>query len=207
MCQIFAGDRLCQCLNFVLWGLFYNKLCSCDSCAPKPGIYCTRLPRAAVRARQTRSCVYALITVFVSGIEARQPRAAVDWRRERNTERHKTVSIMLKEHSTLNALCSGTKDRFALARHARSSRAATWYRLCEGKQRTMPRAAGAHTRNTALSHVYNLLQFVLGEQLCQFWTKTQHFRDLGLHHHCRCGECMPLWYACHISAFSFWHIM
>jgi hypothetical protein len=42
----------------------------------KPGIDC---------ARQTRSFVYALITVFVSSIEARQPRAAVDRRRGRNT--------------------------------------------------------------------------------------------------------------------------
>jgi hypothetical protein len=37
----------------------------------KPGIDCARLPCAAVRARQTRSFVYALITVFVCSIEAR----------------------------------------------------------------------------------------------------------------------------------------
>jgi hypothetical protein len=53
----------------------------------KPGIDCTRLPRAAVRERQTRSFVYALITVFVSSIEARQRRAAVNRRRERNAGR------------------------------------------------------------------------------------------------------------------------
>jgi hypothetical protein len=39
----------------------------------KPGIDFARLPRAVVRARKTRSFVYALITVFVSSIEARQP--------------------------------------------------------------------------------------------------------------------------------------
>jgi hypothetical protein len=37
----------------------------------KPGIDCVWLPRAAVRVRQTRSFVYALITVFVSSSEAR----------------------------------------------------------------------------------------------------------------------------------------
>jgi hypothetical protein len=46
----------------------------------KPGIDCAQLPRAAVHVRQTRSFVYALITVFVSSIEARQQRAAVDRR-------------------------------------------------------------------------------------------------------------------------------
>jgi hypothetical protein len=45
-----------------------------------PDIDCARLLRAAVRARQTRSFVYALITVFVSSIEARQPHAAADRR-------------------------------------------------------------------------------------------------------------------------------
>jgi hypothetical protein len=37
----------------------------------KTGIDCERLPRPAVRARQTRSFIYALITVFVSSIEVR----------------------------------------------------------------------------------------------------------------------------------------
>jgi hypothetical protein len=37
----------------------------------KPGIDCARLSRAAVRARQTRSFIYALIAVFVSSIEVR----------------------------------------------------------------------------------------------------------------------------------------
>jgi hypothetical protein len=58
----------------------------------KPGIDCARLPRAAVRARQTLSFVYALITVFVSSIEARQPRAAVD-------RRHKNVSTERAQHT------------------------------------------------------------------------------------------------------------
>jgi hypothetical protein len=60
----------------------------------KPGIDCERLPRAAVRARQTRSFVYALITVFVSSIEARQPRTAVD-------RRHKTVSTERAQHTEI----------------------------------------------------------------------------------------------------------
>jgi hypothetical protein len=49
----------------------------------KPGIDC---------ARQTLPFVYALITVFVSGIEARHPRAAVD-------RRHKTVSTERAQHT------------------------------------------------------------------------------------------------------------
>jgi hypothetical protein len=55
----------------------------------KPGIVCAGLPRAAVRARQTRSFVYVLITVFVSSIEARQLRAA-DRRRAVDRRREKT---------------------------------------------------------------------------------------------------------------------
>jgi hypothetical protein len=46
----------------------------------RPGIDCALLPRAAVRARQNRSFVYVLKTVFVSSIETRQPRAAFDRR-------------------------------------------------------------------------------------------------------------------------------
>jgi hypothetical protein len=50
--------------------------------------------------------------------------------------------------------CRGTKNRSDLARHAPSSRAAvfvlpraaTWYRLCEAKERTLPRAAAARNR-------------------------------------------------------------
>jgi hypothetical protein len=72
----------------------------------KPGIDC---------ARQTRSFVYALITV----LEARQPRAAVDRRCSSGTR-----PSQLKEHSTLKSLCRGTKNRSDLARHAPGSRAA-----------------------------------------------------------------------------------
>jgi hypothetical protein len=82
-----------------------------------PGIDCGWLPRAAVRARQTRSFVYALITVFVSSIEARQPRAAGDRRCSSATR-----LSQLKEHGTLKSLCRGTKNTSDLARHAPSSR-------------------------------------------------------------------------------------
>jgi hypothetical protein len=81
------------------------------------GIDCARLPRASVRARQTRSFVYALITVFVSNIEARQPRAAVDRRCSSATR-----PSQLKEHGTLKSLCRGTKNRCDLARHAPRAR-------------------------------------------------------------------------------------
>jgi hypothetical protein len=77
----------CQCSSPVgirSWGLLLFLLLLFSSVF-KPGIDCARLPRAAVRARQTRSFVYALIAVFVSSIDTRQPRAAVDRRRERNT--------------------------------------------------------------------------------------------------------------------------
>jgi hypothetical protein len=60
----------------------------------KTGIDCAWLPRAAVRARQTRSFFYALITVFVSSIEARQPRAAVD-------RRHKNASTERAQHTEI----------------------------------------------------------------------------------------------------------
>jgi hypothetical protein len=46
-----------------------------------------RLPLAAFRSRQTCSLVYALITVFVSSIEARQP-----------PERYKTLSTERAQH-------------------------------------------------------------------------------------------------------------
>ena len=115
----------------------------------KPGIDCARLPRAAVRARQTRS--FVRVTVFTQH-RARQPRAAVD-RRCSNTTR----PSQLNEHSTLKSLCRGLKNRSDLARHAPSSRAAvfvlpraaTWFRLCEAKQRTLPRAAAARNRYPA----------------------------------------------------------
>jgi hypothetical protein len=45
-----------------------------------------------------------------------------------------------------NPFAAGTKNRSDLARHAPSSRAATWYRLCEAKQRILPRAAAARNR-------------------------------------------------------------
>jgi hypothetical protein len=85
-----------------------------------------------------RSKLVRLLTVFVSSIEARQPRAAVDGRCSSDTR-----PSQLKEHSTLKFLCRGTKNRSDLARHAPSSRAAKWYRLCEAKERTLPRAAAA----------------------------------------------------------------
>jgi hypothetical protein len=112
-----------------------------------------RLRAAAVRARQTRSFVYELITVFLSSIEAR---AAVDRFSilSRKKRRKVTRPSQLKEHSALKSLCRGTKNRSDLARHASSSREAmfvrprpaTWYRLCEAKQRTLPPAAAAHNR-------------------------------------------------------------
>jgi hypothetical protein len=46
----------------------------------KLGIDYAQLPRASVRARQTCSFVYALLTVFVSSTEAQQLRVAVDRR-------------------------------------------------------------------------------------------------------------------------------
>jgi hypothetical protein len=68
---------------------------------PKSGIDCERLPRAAVHARQTRSFFYALITVFMSCIEPRQPRAAVDGRfsatRPSQLKQHSTTEIPLPQ--------------------------------------------------------------------------------------------------------------
>jgi hypothetical protein len=58
----------------------------------------TLKPGAAVRARQTRSFVYALITVFVSSIEARQPCAGVDRRHNNAT---KTVSTERAQHTEI----------------------------------------------------------------------------------------------------------
>jgi hypothetical protein len=46
------------------------------------------------RARQTRSFVFVLITVFLSSIEARQLRAAVD-------RRHKNVSTETAQHTEI----------------------------------------------------------------------------------------------------------
>jgi hypothetical protein len=85
------------------------------------------------RARQTRSFVYALITVFVSSIEARPQRAAVERRSILPRKIHRNAI----RPSQLKSLCRGTKNRSDLARHAPSSRAAgfvlpraaTWYRL------------------------------------------------------------------------------
>jgi hypothetical protein len=76
--------------------------------------------RAAVRARQSRSFVYALITVFVSSIEARQPRATVDRFSilPRKKHRNATRPSQLKEHSTLKSFCRGAKNRSYLARRA-----------------------------------------------------------------------------------------
>jgi hypothetical protein len=78
------------------------------------GIDCAQL---FVRGKLVR-----LFTVFVSSIEARQPRVAVD-----RLSFSDTRPSQLKEHSTLKSLCRGTKNRSDLARHAPSSRAATWY--------------------------------------------------------------------------------
>jgi hypothetical protein len=116
--------------RFLAWNL----------CSVKPGIQCLRLSRAAGRARRTRSFVYALVTMFVSSIEARQPRAVVHRRCSSVTR-----PSQLKKHSTLKSHCRWTKNRSELARHASSSRvsvfvlprAATWYRLCEAKERTL----------------------------------------------------------------------
>jgi hypothetical protein len=85
-----------------------------------------------------------LFTVFVSTIETRQPRAAVDGCCSSDTR-----PSQLKEHSTLKSLRRGTKNRSDLARHAPSSRAATWYQLCEIKQPTLPRAPAARNRYPA----------------------------------------------------------
>jgi hypothetical protein len=74
------------------------------------------------RARQARSFLcLCLITVFLSSIEARQPRVAVDRRCSSDTR-----PSQLKEHSTLKSLCRGTKNHSDLARHAPSSRAAVF---------------------------------------------------------------------------------
>jgi hypothetical protein len=60
-----------------------------------------------------------LFTVFVSSIEARQPRAVVNRRSSSDTR-----PSQLKEHSTLKSLCRGTKkNRSYLARQVPSSRA------------------------------------------------------------------------------------
>jgi hypothetical protein len=89
------------------------------------------------RARKTRSFVYR--------VRVQHRSAAVDWLCSTATR-----PSQLKEHSTLKSLCRGTKNRSDLARHAPSSRTATWYRLCEAKQRTLPRAAAARNRYPTL---------------------------------------------------------
>jgi hypothetical protein len=127
----------------------------------KPGIDCPRLPRAAVLARQTLSFVYALIILFVSSIETRQPRVAVDRFSILAQKKHPNVT----RPSQLKSFCHETKNHSDLALHARSSRAATWYRLCEAKQRTLPRAATARNRYPALE-----------EQISADWKE-------------RCGSC------------------
>ena len=120
---------------------------------------------ATPSARQTRSFL-VWVTMFVfTQHQARQPRAAVD-RRCSNTTRaavdrrcsNTTRPSQLNKHSTLKSLCRGSKNRSDLARHAPSlraavfvlPRAATWFRLCEVKQRTLPRAAAARNRYPAL---------------------------------------------------------
>jgi hypothetical protein len=80
--------------------------------------------------RLRRSFVYPSITVFVSSTEARLLSDAVPPSQDR---------LNRKSNSTLKFLCRGTKKRSDLARHAPSSRAATWYQLCDAMQRTLPR--------------------------------------------------------------------
>jgi hypothetical protein len=71
--------------------------------------------------------------------------------------RKATRPSQLKELSTMKSLCRGTKNRSDLARHAPGlrmalyvlRRAATWYRLCEAKERILPRAAVARNRYQA----------------------------------------------------------
>jgi hypothetical protein len=130
-----------------------------DSTCLKLGIDCARLLHAAVRARQTRSFFF---TVFVSSIEERQPRVAVDRRCSSATR-----PSQLKDHSTLKSLCRGAKNRSDFVRHAPSSRAAVWYLLCEAKQRILPCAAAARNwyptldRSTTVTGVHRLSQGLL----------------------------------------------
>ena len=52
-----------------------------------------------------------------------------------------TRPSQLNEHSTLKSLCPGSNNRSDLARRLNNlPSAATWFRLCEAKQRTLPRA-------------------------------------------------------------------
>jgi hypothetical protein len=135
VCFTYLFHAACVKMKRVVWS--WECIFSCIDCA--------RLPRAAVHARQSSSFVYALITVFVSSIEAR---LLID----------ATSTPQLKEHSTLKSLCRGTKNRSDLTRHAPSSRAAifvlplaaTWDLLCEAKQGTLLRAAAARNRYPAL---------------------------------------------------------
>jgi hypothetical protein len=94
-----------------------------------------------------RGKLVCLFTEFVSNIEARQPRADVDGR---------CSSVLrlsqLKTHSTLKSLCRGAWNLSDLAQHAPSSRAATWHRLWEAKQRTLPRAASTSNRSIVEPH-------------------------------------------------------
>jgi hypothetical protein len=72
-----------------------------------------------------------------------------------NAESHKTVSTGGAQHTEIPL--PRDEEPLHLARHAPSSRtavfvlprAATWYRLCEAKQRTSPRAAAANNRYPA----------------------------------------------------------
>jgi hypothetical protein len=77
-----------------------------------------------------RDKLVCLFTVFVSNIEARQPRADVD-RRCSSVLR----PSQLKTHSTLKSLCRGTWNLSDLAQLAPSSRAAVFL---------LPRAATWH---------------------------------------------------------------
>jgi hypothetical protein len=76
----------------------------------KLGIDCAQL---FVRGKLVR-----LFTVFVSSIEARQPRAAVDWRCSSDTR-----PSQLKEHSTLKSLCRGAKKTASIWLDTRQVRA------------------------------------------------------------------------------------
>jgi hypothetical protein len=72
-------------------------------------------------------------------------------------------------------LCRGTKNRSDLARHAPSSRAATWYRLCEAKQRTLPRAVAVRNRYPTLKNAEYLW---IGEQL--FASAGRYSKELAI---------------------------
>jgi hypothetical protein len=87
-------------------------------CCYKPGIDCARL---FMRGKLVRLFMRNN-RVRVSSIE-----------REITPKRHKTVSTERAQHTEIT-LPSSRAAVFVLPR------AATWYRLCEAKQRTLPRA-------------------------------------------------------------------